>query len=112
MKKYGKNKGLNKLLDFWADNDCVTVTSFEYNFKDYKDNIPITIWHNIDFKDIKSTTPFKFIHEDNGEELGPFNRFCLDKSFKLADTDKGVLQLNDSQIEVLIEGNYDFKLIK
>ena len=112
MKKYGKNKGLNKLLDFWADNNCVTVTSFEYNFKDYKDNIPITIWHNIDFKDIKSTTPFKLIHEDNGEELGPFNRFCLDKSFKLADTDKGVLQLNDSQIEDLIEGNYDFKLIK
>ena len=111
MKKYGKNKGLNKLLDFWADNDCVTVASFEYNFKDYKDNIPITIWHNIDFKDIKSTTQFKLIHEDNCEELGPFNRFCLDKSFKLADVDNGILKLTDTQINDLIEGKYNFKLI-
>lgn len=112
MKKYGKNKGLNKLLDFWADNDCVTVTSFEYNFKDYKDNLPFSVWHNIDLKEIKSHVPFNLVHEKTGEIVGPFNKFNLDKMFKLADTDKGVLQLNDSQIEDLIEGDYDFKLIK
>ena len=112
MKKYGKNKGLNKLLDFWADNDCVTVTSFEYNFKDYKDNLPFSVWHNIDLKEIKSYVPFNLVHEKTGEIVGPFNKFNLDKMFKLADTDKGVLQLNDSQIEDLIEGDYDFKLIK
>ena len=111
MKKYGKNRGLSKLLDFWANNDCVTVTSFEYNFKDYKDNLPFSVWHNIDLKEIKSYVPFKLVHEETGEILGPFNKFNLDKIFKLADTDKGVLQLNDLQIEDLIEGNYDFKLI-
>ena len=36
MKKIGGNKGLSKLLDFWVNNECVSVTSFEYSFKDYK----------------------------------------------------------------------------
>lgn len=112
MKKYGKNKGLDKLLDFWANNECVSVTSFEYSFKDYKDNLPFSVWHNIDLKEIRSYVPFQLVHEETGEILGPFNKFNLDKIFKLADTDNGVLQLNDLQIEDLIEGNYDFKLIK
>ena len=110
MKKYGKNKGLSKLLDFWVNNDCVKVHSFEYSFKDYQENLPYSVWHDINFKEIKSATPFKLVHEETGETLGPFHKFTLDKSFKLADTNNGVLQLNDSQIEDLIEGKYDFKL--
>ena len=112
MKKYGKNKGLSKLLDFWANNDCVIVSSFEYSFKDYMENLPFSVWESIDLKEIKSYVPFELVHEETGEILGPFNKFNLDKIFKLADTDNGVLQLNDSQIEDLIEGNYDFKLIE
>ena len=112
MKKYGQNKGLSKLLDFWKENDCVKIDSFENSFNDYKDYLPHRIWHDINFKDIKSTIPFELINEENGEVLGPYNRFCLDKSFKLADVDNGVLELTDSQIDDLIEGNYDFKLIE
>lgn len=112
MKKYGKNKGLSKLIDFWANNDCVSVSSFEYSFKDYMENLPFSVWDSIDLKEIKSYVPFELVHEETGEILGPFNKFNLDKIFKLADTNNGVLQLNDSQIEDLIEGNYDFKLIE
>lgn len=112
MKKYGKNRGLSKLLDFWYDNDCVTVNSFEYSFRDYKDNLPFSVWNDINFKQIKSFTPFELVHEETGEILGPFNKFALDKSFKLADTNNGVLKLSDAQIDDLIEGKYDFKLIE
>lgn len=112
MKEWGKNKGLSKLLDFWKDNDCIKIESFENSFNDYKDNLPHSIWYNINFKDIKSNTPFKLINEENGEVLGPYHRFCLDKSFKLADIDNGVVKLTDSQIDDLLEGKYDFKLIE
>lgn len=112
MKKYGKNRGLSKLLDFWHDNDCVKVESFEYSFNDYKDNLPFSVWRDINFKQIKSSTPFVLFHEETGEILGPFNKFALDKSFKLADTNNGVLKLSDAQIDDLIEGKYDFKLIE
>lgn len=112
MKKIGNNKGLSKLLDFWADNDCVKVSSFEYSFKDYLDNLPFSVWHDINFKEIKSITPFVLVHEENGDVLGPFHKFTLDKSFKLADTDNGVLKLTDGQINDLIEGKYDFNLIE
>lgn len=112
IKKYGKNKGLSKLLDFWANNDCVKVRSFEYSFKDYQDNLPYSIWQDINFKEIKSTTPFELVHEETEEILGPFHKFTLDKSFKLADTNNGVLKLSDEQINDLIEGKYDFKLVQ
>ena len=112
MKNYGKNKGLIKLLDFWADNDCVSVASFEYSFKDYMENLPFSVWHDINFKEIKSYTQFELIHEETREILGPFHKFALDKSFKLADTDNGVLKLSDNQINDLIEGKYDFKLVQ
>ena len=112
MKKYCQNKGLNKLLDFWQYNECVNIDAFEDSFNDFKDNIPYSIWDDINFKDIKSTIPFELIHEETGEVLGPYNRFCLDKSFKLADVNDGVLKLTDSQINDLIEGKYDFKLVE
>lgn len=112
MKKYGKNRGLSKLLDFWAENDCVRVRSFESTFKDYQDNLPHLIWHDINFKEIKSFQKFNLVHEDTGEVLGPFNKFTLDKSFKLADTDNGVFKLSDNQISDLLEGKYDFTLIE
>lgn len=112
MKRYGKNRGLSKLLDFWADNDCVKVESFEYSFRDYMDNLPFSVWENINFKQIKSFTPFELVHEETGEILGPFNKFALDESFQLADTNNGVLKLSDAQIDDLIEGKYDFKLIE
>lgn len=112
MKKIGKNKGLSKLLDFWANNECVKVSSFEYSFKDYMDNLPFSVWDDINFKEIKSLTQFELIHEETGEILGPFHKFALDKSFKLADTNNGVLKLTDKQINDLIEGKYDFKLLK
>lgn len=112
MKKYCQNKGLNKLLDFWQYNECVNIDAFEDSFNDFEDNIPYSIWDDINFKDIKSTIPFELIHEETGEVLGPYNRFCLDKSFKLADVNDGVLKLTDSQINDLIEGKYDFKLVE
>lgn len=112
MKEYGKNKGLSKLLDFWANNDSVNVSSFEYSFKDYLDNLPFSVWKDINFKEIKSIIPFKLVHEKTGEVLGPFHKFALDKSFKLADTNNGVLKLTDTQIIDLIEGKYNFELIE
>ena len=112
MKNIGNNRGLSKLLDFWANNECVKVDSFEYSFNDYKDDLPFPIWFDINFKEIKSFTQFKLVHEETGEILGPFHKFTLDKSFKLADTNNGVLKLTDAQINDLIEGKYDFKLIE
>ena len=112
MKIIGKNKGLSKLLDFWYDNDCVNVDSFEYSFNDYKDNLAFSVWFDINFKQIKSNVPFELVHEETGEILGPFNKFTLDKSFKLADTNNGVLELSENQVNDLIEGKYDFKLIE
>jgi len=111
MKKYGKNNGLDKLLDFWVNNDCVSVSSFEHSLRDYMDNLPFSVWHDINFKEIKSHTPFELIHEETGEILGPFYKFTLDKSFKLAYTNNGVLKLTENQINDLIEGKYDFKLL-
>ncbi len=110
MKAWGKNKGLSKLLDFWKNNDCVEIDSFEDSFNDYKDDIPYLIWHDINLITIESNIPFELIHEENGEILGPYNLFCLDKSFKVADIDNTVLKLNSSQIDDLLEGKYDFKL--
>lgn len=112
MKKIGNNKGLSKLLDFWANNDCVKVSSLEHSFKDYMDNLPFPVWHDIDFKEIKSITPFKLVQEETEEILGTFHKFALDKSFKLAYTNNGVLKLTDKQIDDLIEGKYDFKLMQ
>ncbi len=111
MKEYGKNKGLDKLLDFWANNECVKVSSFESSFEDYQDNLPHLVWHDINFKEIKSNIPFELIHEESGEKLGPFKKFNLDKSFKMADVDTGILELSDSQIDDLIEGKYNFILL-
>lgn len=111
MKKIGNNEGLSKLLDFWSTNDCVKVSSFEYSFKAYQDNLPFSVWHDINFKEIKSQTPFELIHEETGEVLGPFHKFTLDKSFKLADTNNGVFKLTNNQINDLIDGKYDFKLV-
>lgn len=111
MKKHGKNKGLCKLLDFWIENDCVHVDSLDYSFMDYKNNLPYFVWYDINFLLIKSYEPFELVHEENGDVLGPFNKFGLDESFKLAETNNGVLNLSDNQINDLIEGKYDFKLI-
>lgn len=112
MKIIGNNEGLSKLLDFWYDNDCVNVESFEYSFNDFKDNLAFSVWFDINFKEIKSKIPFELVHEETGEILGPFNKFSLDKSFKLADTNDGVLELSDAQVNDLIKGKYDFKLIE
>lgn len=112
VKKWSDDKGLNKLLEFWQNNDCVKVDSFKDSFNDYKNNLPFFMRYDIDFKNIESSIPFKLIHEENGEVLGPYNRFCLDKSFKVADVDNSVLELSDSQINDLLEGKYDFKLIE
>ena len=111
MKKYGKNKGLSKLLDFWINNECVSVVSFEYNFIDYKENLPFLVWHSIDFKDIRSHVPFELVHEETGEILGPFLKFNLDIEFKLTETDKGVLSLSQNQVDDLAEGKYDFRFV-
>ena len=71
MKKTS-NKGLDKLLDFWANNDCVSVSSFEYRFEDYKNKLFYTYMEDINLKDIISTVPFEIIHEVTGEKYRSF----------------------------------------
>ena len=110
MKKTS-NKGLDKLLDFWANNDCVSVSSFEYRFEDYKNKLFYTYMEDINLKDIISTVPFEIIHEVTGEKLGVLKQFNLDKVFNLAYVDYGVLKLSNCQINDLIDGKYDFKLV-
>lgn len=110
MKKTA-NKGLSKLLDFWAENDCVKVNSFEHGFDDYKDNLYYLTWEDIDLKNITSSVSFEIVHEKTGKSLGCFKRFNLDKTFNLAVTDKGVLKLSKSDLKDLLDGNFDFKLI-
>lgn len=111
MKKHG-NRSLEKLLDFWADNKCVDVSSFEYAYDNYKNNLSYPIWEDIDLKNISSSVSFKIVHENNSEISGIFKKFSLDKAFHLAYVDQGVLKLTDSQINDLIDGKYDFKLCR
>lgn len=112
FKKYSKSNSVSKLLDFWLKNDCVKIMSFEYNYNCYKDNLPYHIYNDIDFIDVKSTIPFELVHEFTHEKLGPFKKFNLDKSFKLIDTENGVFNLSDRQVNDLIDGKYDFLLLK
>ena len=107
-----RNRGLCKLLDFWYENDCVNVDLFDEGFMQFQDNQSFSAWQDINFQEITSNTPFCLIHEKTGEVLGPFRRFEMDESCRSAYTDCGVLELSVTQIDDLVGGKYDFKIIR
>lgn len=104
----GKNNSLLKMLDFWKDNDNVTVSLIDECYEYYMDVQPYITPDTINFIKLKSKKPFELIHEDTNKVLGKFKEFCLDETFKVIDTDIGKFKLSDEQLKDLLDGKYDF----
>ena len=108
---FKSNKGLDIMLQFWKENDCVSCDSFDYSYKNYCNNQSFSIYKNINFKVIESTTPFKITLTESSLVLGGFKKFHLDCAYMLADTDSEQLLLWDEEMQALIDGDYTIELI-
>ena len=107
----GENKALLKMLNFWKDNNEVSIPFIENNYESYLDVQPYLAPDNINFVRIISRKPFTLLHEDRKSRLGKFKEFTLDEAFKLIDTDNGEFKLSDDQLKDLLEGKYDFVIV-
>ena len=103
-----ENRSLLKMLNFWQDNDEVSIPLIEENYDYYHDVQPYRAPNTINFIKLKSKKPFKLVHENTNEVLGNFKEFSLDKSFKVIDTENGEFKLSDEQVKDLLDGKYDF----
>lgn len=108
----GKDMCLLKALNFWKENDDVSIPLIEESYKHYLDVQPYISPDTINFVKIISKRHFQLVHEDTDEILGPFKKFNLDQEFKVIDTENGVFKLSDSQLSSLLEGKYDFLIIE
>ena len=104
----GKNKSLLKMLNFWKNNEDVSIPLIEDSYEYYLDVQPYMPYNEINFIKIISKKPFKLVHEDTNQILGSFKEFALDKVFKVIDTDNGEFKLSDEQLDDLLKGKYDF----
>lgn len=102
-----------KLLEFWAENECVTVEGFNSSYNKYLDNISHSLWIGFNLKTITSTKPFEFINTRTGEKLGPFTYFEYDPSFDCYYTKgiNGKHEINPEIKEDFSKGNYDIRLL-
>lgn len=103
-----ENKSLLKMLNFWNENEDVSIPYIEESYEYYLDVQPYLAYDEINFLKIISKKPFKLVHEDTNQILGLFKEFSLDKVFKVIDTDNGEFKLTDEQLNDLLEGKYDF----
>ena len=97
-----KNKCLLKLLNFWKDNDEVSIPSVEDNYKSYMDVQPYFPYNNINFLKIISKVPFKLVHEDTKNILGTFKEFLLDAPVNVIYTDNGEFKLSKNQLNDIL----------
>ena len=96
------------MLNFWKDNEDVSIPLIENTYKYYLDVQPYRAYNEISFIKIISKKPFKLVHEDKNQILGSFKEFTLDEVFKVIDTDNGEFKLSDEQLDDLLKGKYDF----
>lgn len=105
------DKGLDVMLQFWKENDCVSCDSFDFSFKNYSNNRPFIICETINCKSIKSTKPFKITIPKLDIVLGAFKKFHLDCEYMLADIESGEFPLFDEEMQCLIDGDFEISLI-
>lgn len=103
-----KNKSLLKMLNFWKDNEEVSIPLFEEKYEYYLDVQPYLTFDEINFIKINSKKPFKLVHEDTKEILGCFKEFKLNKFINIIHTERGEFKLSDKELEDLLDGKYDF----
>ncbi len=103
-----ENKSLLKMLNFWKDNDEVSIPLIEESYENYTDVQPYHAPNAIDFIKLKSKKPFKLVHEDTNNVLGNFKEFRLDEPFKVIYTENGKFKLSDEEVKDLLDGKYDF----
>ena len=103
-----ENKSLLKMLNFWKDNEEVSIPLIEEKYEYYADVQPYHAPTTINFLKLKSKKPFNLVHEDTNEVLGSFKEFSLDEAYKVIDTENGEFKLSEKQLEDLLEGKYDF----
>ena len=99
-----------KLLKFWSENSCVTVDSIQSTYEKYSDNIMCTLWIGFNLKRIESDIPFRFIHTETGEILGPFNSFEYDPAFDCYDADGKTHSISSVIKDNFKKGLYDIEL--
>ncbi|MBO6110014.1 MAG: hypothetical protein J6P12_04010, partial [Methanobrevibacter sp.] len=97
-----KNKCLLKLLNFWKNNDEVSIPSVEDNYESYMDVQPYFPYNNINFLKIISKVPFKLVHEDTKNILGTFKEFLLDAPVNVIYTDNGEFKLSKNQLNDIL----------
>ena len=105
------DKSLLNMLNFWNDNECVTISSIERSYEEYLEIQSYMSQSNIDFLKLVSSKPFILKHEDTGEILGTFSEFFYNPVLKAITTQNNVVKLNDEQLKDLLDGKYEFKLI-
>ena len=104
------NDSLLKMLNFWKDNEEVSIPLIEEIYIKYLDFQVYYPYDTINFVKINSDRPFKLVHEDTHEILGEFKEFSLDEAFNVIDTEKGEFNISDNQLKDLTDGKYDFIL--
>ena len=107
-----KSRSLLKVLNFWKENDDVSIPSVDENYECYMDVQPYHACNDLNFMKIISKKPFKLVHEDTKKVLGTFKEFSLDAPFKVIDTENGEFKLSQSQVDDLLNGKYDFIIEK
>ena len=108
--KSGKNKSLFKVLNFWKDNEDVSIPLIEDEYDYYQDVQPYSCIDDINFIKIISKKPF--ILESGNETLGPFKEFSLNSYLNIITAENGEFKLSDTQLKKLLDGEYDFKIME
>ena len=106
----GNDKCLSKMLNFWKDNDDVSIPLIESCYEDYLDVQHYLYPGTINFVNIKSKRPFKLVHEDTKEELGSFREFFFNGQLNVINSEDNGLTISEKQGKDLLDGKYDFNI--
>ena len=103
------NEGLLKVLEFWKNNEEISIPMIDGNYKEYLDFQPYLAHCDVSFMKIASTKPFKLVHEDTGDILGTFREFMLFEPLSMIKTENGEFKLSDKELKDIIGGKYEFR---
>ena len=112
LKSYHQDKGLQKLINFWHTYNEVECGALESAYKKFQHIQAYSIYtENLNHIKVESEKPFQLVHETTGSILGEYHSFTLDGYFKVIDTDTGEQELTDEELQMLTNGEYDFKMV-
>lgn len=112
LKHNRTDKGLQKLINFWHTYDEVECGVLESAYKKFQHIQAYSIYtENLNHIKVESEKPFQLVHETTGSILGEYHSFILDGYFKVIDTDTGEQELTDEELRMLLDGEYDFKMV-